>query len=226
MPSLLITGASSGIGAATAEAAVAAGYRLALAARSKDKLEALVERLGADNAAAYGCDVGDADSVRETIDAAAAAMDGLDAVFANAGIGASAAGTENGDPDNWRQMILTNTLGVALTAKFAIPHLKSSKGHLIVTGSVAGRRNFGGSIYGATKWFVHGYVGNLRDELSGTGIRITQIAPGMVDTPFFNEAKPKALRPEDIARSVIYALEQPPNVTVGDVLVLPTPSDN
>ncbi|MEO1265242.1 MAG: SDR family NAD(P)-dependent oxidoreductase, partial [Pseudomonadota bacterium] len=154
MPSLLITGASSGIGAATAEAAVAAGYRLALAARSKDKLEALVERLGADNAAAYACDVGDADSVRETVDAAAAAMGGLDAVFANAGIGASAAGTENGDPDNWRQMILTNTLGVALTAKFAIPHLKSSKGHLIVTGSVAGRRNFGGSIYGATKWFV------------------------------------------------------------------------
>jgi NADP-dependent 3-hydroxy acid dehydrogenase YdfG len=119
-------------------------------------------------------------------------------------------------------MILANCHGVAVTAKYAIPHLKSSRGHLLVTGSQAGTRALSGSIYGATKWFVRGYVENLRLELEGSGVRVTNIAPGMVDTPFFDEPKPHALKPDDIARAVIYALEQPAHAMVADVRVLPT----
>ncbi|MEO1793690.1 MAG: SDR family oxidoreductase [Pseudomonadota bacterium] len=224
MKSLLITGASSGIGAATAKHAVEAGWRVALAARSEDKLHDLVKDLGGDDhAIAIACDVTDFESQRRMVERTKEAFGGLNAAFANAGLGAQAAGTENGDPEEWRTMILTNTLGAAVTAKVTIPHLKQSKGHFIVTGSVAGRRNLSGSIYGATKWFVRGFAGNLREELSGSGVRVTNIEPGMVDTPFFDERKPKALKPDDIARAVVFALSQPETVTVGDMLVLPTP---
>ena len=227
MKSLLITGASSGIGAATAKRAVEAGWRVALAARSEDKLKDLVSELGGeDHAMAITCDVTDFESQRKMVERASEAFGGLSAAFANAGLGAKAAGTENGDPDEWRTMILTNTFGAAITAKVTIPLLKKSKGHLILTGSVAGRRHLSGSIYGATKWFVRGYTGNLRDELSGTGVRVTNIEPGMVDTPFFDDPKPKALRPDDIARAVVYALSQPETVTVGDMLVMPTPQSD
>lgn len=224
MKTMVITGASSGIGAATARAAVAEGWRVVLGARSEDKLAALVDGLGgAENAVAVACDVTSLEDQEQMMARARDAFGDIHCVFANAGIGASSAGTEQGDPDNWRQMILTNTLGAAITAKVAIPELKKTSGDLLLTGSRAGRIALNGSIYGATKWFVRGYVENLRNELSGTGIRVTNIAPGMVDTPFFDEAKPHALKPEDIARAVIYAVSQPPHVTVGDVLVLPTP---
>jgi NADP-dependent 3-hydroxy acid dehydrogenase YdfG len=223
MKSLLITGASTGIGEATARAAVAAGWKVALAARSADKLEDLASELGRDHAKPVTCDVTDPESVKQAVADAVETFGGLGAVYANAGIGATASGTENGDPDNWRDMILANCHGVAVTAKYAIPHLKSSRGHLLVTGSQAGTRALSGSIYGATKWFVRGYVENLRLELEGSGVRVTNIAPGMVDTPFFDEPKPHALKPDDIARAVIYALEQPAHAMVADVRVLPTP---
>lgn len=220
---LFITGASTGIGEATARAAAGAGWNVALAARSVDKLAALATELGEDNALAIACDVTDANSVAKAVAAAVDKFGGLGAVFANAGIGATNAGTEHGDPANWQEMIMANCYGVAVTAKYAIPHLKATKGHLLVTGSNAGTRALSGSIYGATKWFVRGYVENLRQELNGTGVRVTNIAPGMVDTPFFDAPKPDALRPDDIARAVVYALEQPASVSVANLLILPTP---
>ncbi|MEO1709417.1 MAG: SDR family oxidoreductase [Pseudomonadota bacterium] len=221
---LLITGASTGIGEATARAAVANGWRVALAARSRDKLDQLASELGRDLARAITCDVQSPESVASAVNETVSQFGQVDAVFANAGLGATVAGTEMGEPDNWRDMILANCFGVALTAKYAIPELQKTKGQFLVTGSIAGRRNFGGSIYGATKWFVRGYIENLRDELNGTGVRVTEIAPGMVDTSFFDDPKPQALRPDDIARATMYALEQPASVTIGDIRVMPTPA--
>ena len=124
---ILITGASSGIGEICARRAVAAGHRVALAARRTDRLASLVEELGADSALAVECDVTDPEAQRAMFDTAVDAYGGLDVVFANAGLGASAVGTENGDIDNFRNMILVNNFAVTVTCKYGIPHLRKSK---------------------------------------------------------------------------------------------------
>lgn len=220
---LLVTGASSGIGLATARAAAARGWRLALAARSLDRLEDLVAAVGPESAAAIRTDVTDyADQERM----AAAAVDRfgrIDAVFANAGIGGVPGGFSTAPPESWRAMVETNILGVAYTLRATLPHLKAARGHVLITGSVVGRRTLAGSMYSATKWAVTAIGYGLREELRGTGVRVTLIEPGTVDTPFFDAPKPEGLTPEDIARAVLYALEQPPTVDVHELTVLPTP---
>jgi NADP-dependent 3-hydroxy acid dehydrogenase YdfG len=219
----LITGASSGIGAATAKAAVAAGYRVALAARSVDKLTALAEALGGtETAIAIPCDVTDFAAQQAMAEATLKAFGRIDVVLANAGLGSTAAGIEGGDPANWLDMILTNFYGAALTAKVCLPELRKRKGHVLLLGSRAGRRPIKGSIYGATKWAVTGLGYNLTEELSGSGVRCTLIEPGMVDTPFFETAKPDALKPEDVANAILYAVSQPAHVDVSEILVKPT----
>lgn len=219
---MLITGASTGIGAATARMAAEAGYRVALAARSVDKLEKIVTELGGqDKAIAIHCDVTSCDEQKAMVEKALEAFGRIDVAFANAGIGATASGTEQGDPDNWRAMILTNLYGVAVTAKVCIPQIKKNRGHLLITGSRAGRIALKGSIYGATKWGVTGYGYNLREELAGTGARVTLIEPGIVDTPFFDTPKPKGMNADDVARAVMYAVSQPDHVDVSELLVIP-----
>ncbi|MFD1343191.1 SDR family oxidoreductase [Litorisediminicola beolgyonensis] len=218
---LFITGASSGIGAETARQAVAEGWQVGLFARSKDKLDALVSELGDGNAAALPGDVTDLGEVQKAMAAFAEINGGIDAVFANAGTGLSAGGTDAGDPEEWEMLIRINVMGVLWTVKAAMPHLKESKGHLLLTGSAAGRRHIKGSVYSATKWFVHGYGGNLAEEMREFGGRCTVIAPGMVDTPFFDEGKPDKLQPEDIARSVLFALGADPRANVQEVFVMP-----
>ena len=218
---LFITGASSGIGAATARLAVAQGWHVGLFARSKDKLDALAGELG-EKAVALPGDVTDLSNLKATMAAFVEQTGGLDAAFANAGMGLSAAGTEAGDPEEWEQMIGVNILGVLLTVKAAMPHLKKRGGHLLLTGSAAGRRHISGSVYGATKWFVHGYGGNLSEEMRAFGGRCTVIAPGMVDTPFFDEPKPDKLQPEDVARAVLFALEADPRCAVNEIFLMPT----
>jgi NADP-dependent 3-hydroxy acid dehydrogenase YdfG len=220
---LLVTGASSGIGAATARAAAAAGWRLALAARSLEPLEQLVAELGPDRACAVRTDVTDyADQERMAADAMAR-FGRIDAVFANAGIGGSPGGFSGAPPASWRAMLEVNVLGVAYTLRATLPHLKASRGHVLITGSVAGRRTLSGSMYSATKWAVTAIGYGLREELRGTGVRVTLIEPGTVDTPFFDDPKPEGLRADDIARAVLYALEQPPGVDVHELMLLPTP---
>ena len=222
MKTIVITGASSGIGAACARAAVEAGHRVALTARSKDRLDALARDLG-DRAQAFRCDVTDYASQQRMFEAVADAFGPPQIVFANAGVGTSHRGTEEGSASDFEAMVLTNNLALTYTAKLAIPYLKRTVGHLLVTGSQAGVNVIPGSVYGATKWFVRGYARNLAAELDGTGVRVTNIEPGMVDTPFFDEAKPQALRPDDIARAFMFAIGQPPNVQVASMLVRPTP---
>ncbi len=217
---LLITGASSGIGESTARAAVKLGWRVAVAARSKDKIDRLAQELGADKACAIACDVTKEDEVVRAV-AEAARFGPLEAVFANAGIGATGPGAEGGDVANWREMIDINVWGLCLTVKHALPELKKTKGHMLLTGSRAGTVALKGSVYGATKWFVHGFGRNLTLEMNEWGGRCTVIAPGMVDTPFFDEPKPQALTANDVAAAVVYALEQPARVNVGEVIVTP-----
>jgi NADP-dependent 3-hydroxy acid dehydrogenase YdfG len=220
---LLITGASSGIGEATARAAAAAGWRLALAARRADRLKALVEELGEDRARAFQVDVTSYEAQVRMADAILEHSGSLDAVFANAGVGGKPGGFSGAPPESWRTMVDVNILGVAYTLRATLAHIKARQGHVLITGSVAGRRVLAGSMYAATKWAVSSIGYNLREELKGTGVRVTLVEPGMVDTPFFDEEKPDALRPEDVARAVVYALEQPPGVDLHEMVILPTP---
>jgi NADP-dependent 3-hydroxy acid dehydrogenase YdfG len=222
-PVFLITGASSGIGAETARQAAEAGYRLVLGARSVDRLEALASELGgAERAIAVRCDVIEWDDQQKLAAAALEAFGGIDVVFANAGFGAPRGFLES-DPDHWRSMVLTNVYGCALTIRACIPALKESRGHLLLTGSVAGRRALPGSLYSCTKWAVTAMGEAARQELNGTGIRVTLIEPGMVATPFFDNVPTSgALQAEDVARAVLWAVGQPPHVGVNELLVRPT----
>jgi NADP-dependent 3-hydroxy acid dehydrogenase YdfG len=219
---LVITGASTGIGAATARAAAADGYSLVLAARSKEKLDALVSELGDDHALAVPADVTSWEDNERLIETTVERFGRVDAVFANAGFGA-ARGWLKETPEHWRDMVLTNVLGAAYTLRAAIPEVTKTKGHLLVTGSVAGRRALPGSLYSCTKWAVTAMGEAVRADLNDTGVRVTVIEPGMVDTPFFdNGAGPGALQPDDIARAVMYAMSQPGHVDVNEILIRPT----
>ncbi|MEW4447793.1 SDR family oxidoreductase [Qipengyuania sp. JC766] len=217
---LLITGASTGIGEATARAAAKAGWNVALLARSEDKLNALADEIG-EAAIALPGDATDHDFLADSVARTASHFGSLDAVFANAGKGVSKAGVGDGDPEEWRDMVDLNVMAVLYTAHAAIPELKKSKGQFIVTGSKAGRDHMKGSVYSATKWFVHGFAGNLAEEMREWGGRCTVISPGMVDTPFFDEAKPTKLQPQDIADAVVFALQQPDTSCVREIHLMP-----
>ncbi|MEA2224662.1 MAG: hypothetical protein QOH83_3038 [Solirubrobacteraceae bacterium] len=220
-PVFLITGASSGIGAATARAAADAGYRLVLAARSTDKLSALADELGgSDRAIAVTCDVTDFAQQEAMVHAALEAFGRLDVAFANAGFGA-ARGFLAETPEHWRDMVLTNVLGCAFTIRATIAPLTQARGHLLLTSSVAGRRPLQGSLYSATKHAVTAMAESARQELNDTGVRVTAIEPGMVDTPFFDNPVSNALQAEDIARAVMFAVQQPPHVDVNEILIRP-----
>jgi NADP-dependent 3-hydroxy acid dehydrogenase YdfG len=221
---LLITGASSGIGAATARDAVRDGWRVVASARSEDKLAALVEELGEANALAARCDVTDFGDQEQLVQSALERFGRVDAVFANAGFGAKRGFLEE-DPEFWRQMVLTNVLGVAYTIRATLPHIRErGSGHYVLTSSVAGRRALPGSLYSSTKWAVTGMGESLRRELRAddSRVRVTMIEPGMVDTPFFDERPPDALEPGDVARVVMFALSQPEHVDINEVLLRPS----
>lgn len=224
-PVLLITGASSGIGAETARAAARQGYRLVLAARSKDKLAGLKDELGgSDQVLTVQCDVQSGDDQQRMVSQALESFGRIDAVFANAGRGGEPGGFSKADPEVWKDMILTNILGVGLTIQHCLPALRESRGHLLLTGSAAGRTTIPGSMYSASKWAVSAIGYGVREELRGSGIRVTLIEPGMVDTPFFDKPPAHALKPEDIANAVMYAIAQPAHVDVNEILVRPTPA--
>jgi NADP-dependent 3-hydroxy acid dehydrogenase YdfG len=221
-PVLLITGASSGIGAATARHAHAQGWRVALAARSEERLQALADELGGpEQAVAIRCDVTSWEDQQQMVAATLAAFGRLDASFANAGFGGPRGFLED-TPEHWREMVLTNVYGAALTIRASVPALRESRGHLLLTSSVAGRRVLPGSMYSCTKHAVTAMGEAARQDLDGSGVRVTLIEPGMTDTPFFEKRPTDALLDDDIARAVLYALSQPPHVDVNEILIRPT----
>jgi NADP-dependent 3-hydroxy acid dehydrogenase YdfG len=224
-PVLLITGASSGIGKATAQLAASQGWRLILAARTTSALQDLAAELGGPAAARpVPCDVSDWDQVSALPAAAIEAFGRLDAVFANAGVSSATSflsGT--GTPEQWREMVLTNVYGTALTARAVLPQLVKARGHLVVTGSVAGRVMVPGQLYSATKWAVTAMTQSIRAEVAATGVRVTLIQPGLTDAgqPNPDRAGEPRLGAGDVARAVLFALNQPPTVDISEIVVRP-----
>jgi NADP-dependent 3-hydroxy acid dehydrogenase YdfG len=221
-PVLVITGASTGIGAATARRAVEFGNRVVLGARSEDRLAALAQELGGDEQAiAVRCDVTSWDDQQALVQAALDRFGRMDACFANAGFGAKRGFLEE-SVEHWKSMIDTNVLGCALSIRASLGHFKKQgSGHLILTSSIAGRRALPGSLYSATKHAVTAMGEALRQEVADTDIKVTLIEPGAVDTPFFDNRPSGALEADDIARAVLFALTQPPHVDVNEILIRP-----
>ena len=220
---LVITGASTGIGAATARRAVEFDTRVVLAARSEDKLSGLAGELGGDeHAIAVRCDVTSWDDQQALVRTALERFGRMDAFFANAGFGAKRGFLEE-SVEHWKSMIDTNVLGAALSIRAALGHFRDNggRGHMLLTSSVAGRRTLPGSLYSATKWAVTAMGHALRAEVADTDIKTTIIEPGMVDTPFFEDRPDGALEPDDVARAVMFALTQPGGVDVNEILVRP-----
>lgn len=217
---LFITGASSGIGAQTARQAVASGWNVGLFARSADALSKLSQEFG-DKALALPGDVTDRDQQVNALAQLADKFGTVDAAFANAGMGINQPGTETGDPGEWERLVQLNIMGVLYTAHAAMPHLHTTKGHFVVTGSLAGRTHVKGSIYSASKWFVHGYAGNLALEMAEWGGRCTVVAPGMVDTAFFDNPKDGRLQDTDVADAVMLALNANPRNNVREIFLTP-----
>jgi NADP-dependent 3-hydroxy acid dehydrogenase YdfG len=226
-PVFLITGASSGIGAASARAAAAAGWRVALAARSTDRLGELAAELGGpERALAITCDVTEFEQQQAMVSATLDHFGALDAVFANAGIG-SRPGMHRESPEQWRDLVLTNVLGPALTVRASLDALEHTQGHLILSGSLAARFIQPGSLYSATKAAVATIAETTRAAVVGTGVRVTLLSPGVVDTPLFARTPKVALTAEDVARAVVYAISQPRHVDLGEIAIRPlSPPDS
>ncbi len=232
-PVLLITGASSGIGAVTARRARDEGWRLLLVARSPE-INEFAARLGGPHVVqAAVTDVTDMAGLRRAVDQATDAFGGLDAAFVNAGISAGPLryqpepSEEPGDGSvaGWRDMVLTNVLGVALTVRAVVNALVASQGRLVITGSVLGRYAMSSSFYSATKHAVAGIAETVRLELIGTGVGVTLVEPGPVATAFAAGAAAggagPALGRDDVASAVLYALSQPTGVDVNELLLRP-----
>ncbi|EAT58628.1 SDR family oxidoreductase [Chlorobium ferrooxidans] len=226
----LITGASTGIGEATARRAVEAGFTVVLAARSTAKLQQLQSELGSARSLAVTCDVSNWQSQQKMLQETLERFGRLDVVFANAGFskGSTFFGGED-KAEEWKEMVLVNVFGAAATARLTLPELVKTGGHFLLTGSVVGRTTSIRNLYSATKWAVTGMAQAIRNEMAGRGVRVTLVEPGVVDTPFWdNIQKPDTpeLQPDDIARAVIYAVSQPPHVDVNEILIRPTGQPN
>jgi len=226
----LVTGASAGIGAATARALSAAGARLILLARRRERLEALAAECP--GARALEIDVRDAAAVRDAV-----GDEPLDIVVANAGLALGVEPLQAGDPQEWSAVIDTNVKGVLNTLRAVLPGMIArGRGDVVTLGSVAGRQVYpGGAVYCATKFAVRALYETMRLELSGKGLRLITVDPAMVETDFskvrFRGDERRAgevyrgmtpLGPEDVADAILYAVTRPPHVNVGEVVLWPT----
>jgi NADP-dependent 3-hydroxy acid dehydrogenase YdfG len=218
----LITGGTRGIGAATARRAAAAGHRVFVTGRDTERLERFLADDGTGRIGGGVADVADWEATQRAVADAVERLGRLDVVFANAGVGAGG-DLASGDPERWREMVLTNVYGVALTIKATLPALTETRGRVVLTGSVTGRKAIPGSLYSATKWATTALGESLRQQVRGAGIGVTVIMPGIVDTDYWpsSDAWPhdRALEPDDVAAAVLWAVEQPEHVDVSEVLV-------
>lgn len=235
----LITGASSGIGEATAEALAAEGAVVAIAARRTDRLQALVKRItdAGGKALALEADVTDEAQANDMVQKTHAEFGQIDILVNNAGL-MLLGQIEGANTDEWRQMVNTNVLGLLYATRAALPLMKQQEsGHIVNISSVAGRTARAGSaVYNATKWGVGAFSEALRQEVYRQNIRVTIIEPGMVATELtthISDPQAKAgikqmaesltpLESEDIAAAIVYAVTQPQRVNVNEILIRPT----
>ena len=229
----VITGASSGIGEATARALAARGYRLALLARRADRIKALADELG-NGAIAIQADVTDRDSIVKAADRVKAELGGTDVLVNNAGIMLLAPFTEEGHDDH-RRMIEANLLGAITVTEVFLDQLRDGGGDLVNLSSVAGRTaRPGNAVYAATKWGINGWSESLRQELQ-PGVRVMVIEPGAVATELTDHItnadvkqmaeqmyQQLAITADDIAEVIAFAVTRPRRMTLNEVLVRPT----
>lgn len=226
----LVTGASSGIGEATARLLVSEGMRVVLVARRRERIDALAAELGS-NARAMAADVADPAQVATVFERVREWFGGLDLLFNNAGLGVNAP-FEQSDPADWTRMIDVNLYGVLHCTKAAIPLLRGRPGAMICSvSSVGGRYGTANwSVYSATKFAVVGFHDALRKELGEEGIRVAVIEPGAVRTEFGANvadamqerwAQLDAMAGEDVAQALVYAFAQPARVLVEEILLRP-----
>jgi NADP-dependent 3-hydroxy acid dehydrogenase YdfG len=236
----LITGASSGIGEATAEAMVAEGASVALGARRKERLDELAGKIndGGGKAVAIEADIADEAQAKNLVETAHAELGGLDCLVNNAGV-MLLGPLQGADPEEWRTMIGVNCLGLLYCTHYALPLLRDGGGgDVINVSSVAGRMAAVGSgVYNMTKWGVVGYSESLRQEGAFINVRVTCVEPGFVETELQGHNKnpmvieqiekmqqqlPKVLEAGDIANAIVYAASQPEHVSVNEILVRPS----
>ncbi len=231
-----ITGASSGIGEATALALSAAGAAVALGARRRDRLEDLAGRLDGPSSV-HEVDVTDEAQARGFIEAAHREHGGLHVLVNNAGV-MLLGPVDGADPSEWRRMLDVNIWGLLICTHAALPVIaRSGGGDIVNVSSVAGRRaDAGAAVYNMTKFGVHAFSEALRQEALHAGIRVTVVAPGVVDTELqghnlnplvrqtlerVREQIGEVLQAEDIADAILYAVTRPPHVCVNEVMVRP-----
>jgi clavulanate-9-aldehyde reducatase len=240
---IAITGASSGIGEATALACAAAGASVALAARRADRIEALAQRIADEHpdparprAVAIPTDVGEEAQARAFVERAHDELGRLDGLVNNAGV--MLLGPIDGAPtEEWRRMVHANVFGVLYCTHAALPLMRAQgSGDVVNVSSVAGRvARAGSGVYNLTKWGVNAFSEALRQETAGSGIRVTVVEPGAVATELPMHNRPEILeqlirrfggveplQAQDIANAILYALGQPPNVSVNELLVRPS----
>jgi len=243
--STIVTGASSGIGAATARALAAAGMRLTLAARREDRLSALARELedaGAEVAVAP-TDVRDEQAILRLFETARTRFGGVDVLVNNAGLGLSAP-ISGGSTESWRTMLEVNVLALCIATREAIADMerRGVAGHVVHVSSMAGHRVPGieSAVYSATKFAVRALTEGMRQELRArrSPIRVSAVSPGYVDTEFAEvfAGSPEAARKgtpsikmleaRDVADAILWILRQPPHVQVHDVLLRPTEQRN
>jgi NADP-dependent 3-hydroxy acid dehydrogenase YdfG len=235
-----ITGASSGIGEATALACAQAGAAVSLAARRKDRLDELAERIVEDGGKAISIvtDVGDEAQARAFVDGTQEQLGRIDVLVNNAGVMHLGA-IEGAPTEEWRRMVDVNILGVLYCTHAALPHMRAQGGgHFVNVSSVGGRITAPLSgVYCLTKWGLGAFSDVLRKELHGSGIRVTLIEPGRTESELRTHVRPEVLEQigpgfadlvplaaEDIANAIVYAVGQPPNVDVSEMLIRPANS--
>jgi ribitol 2-dehydrogenase len=232
---VVITGASSGIGAATARLLASLGCRLALAARSADRLEALAAEIGP-AAIAVPTDVTAGADVERLVQRSLDHFGRIDVLFANAGIYIPGQVAE-GDPDAWTQLLKVNVDGVLRCVHAVLPHMtRQRSGDILVTSSISGFVDIHWEpVYSASKHAIQSFVHTLRRQVAPAGIRVGAIAPGMVANELWGITEPAkvdeyiarraSLRSEDVAAAVVFILSQPPHVTIRDLVMLPQNQD-
>jgi NADP-dependent 3-hydroxy acid dehydrogenase YdfG len=234
----LITGASSGIGAATAEALIEAGWRVIATGRRVDRLAALRDALG-EALIPLRLDVADERSVATLLDRLPGDARLIDALVNNAGhdVGGRAR-FDQGTLADWEAIIATNLTGLVRVCHAIVPGMIARKrGHVVNIGSVVGRQGYaGGALYAASKFAVRGFTESLRKDFKGTGVRVSEVAPGLTRTEFaatrwrgdaqrataFYDGAKGALAPQDIARAVAWVLAQPDHVTISELVLEPS----
>ena len=233
---VIITGASSGIGAETARQLARQGCRLTLAARSEEKLEALADELGT-GVLTIRTDVTRRDDVVRMVEATIDRFGRIDVMFANAGIYIPGK-VDEGDPDAWSYLMNVNVDGVLFCAHAVLEQMKAQgSGDILVSSSISGFVDIDWEpIYSASKHAVTGFVHTLRRQVAPMGLRVGAIAPGPVSTELWDLTDPDEIarladeehsfiRAEDVARAVVFMLTQPPYVTIRDLVILPQKQD-